>query len=136
VNRIAYSLLLLTVACSRTLYFSTGAQTSSTPDVAYICVQEQLKTLSYERLRHDDDERRVVGRKEDPKVHISSLTFRKALDILDVSVHPDASGTAAVAIKAQTLHLYDQQRGLTEEEVSASPQVKADAAHLAQACVQ
>ena len=135
-NRLASVVLLLLAACSHPYFFTTGAKTVSTPDIAFTCVQAQLDSLGYARLRHDDMERWFVGRKEDPKVHMSSTTFRKAFNILDVRVHPDASGQAAIEIKAQSIHQYNLQRGLTEEEVAASAEVKADAGHLAQACTQ
>ena len=135
-KRLVLPLIILLAACSHPFFFTTGAKSLSTPDIAYRCAQVQLDTLGYARVRHDDMERRIIGRKEDPKVHISSTTFRKAFNTLEVDIHPDASGQSAIEIKAQTFHQYSLQRGNTEEEVSASPEVKADAATLAQACTQ
>jgi len=136
VNRIACLVLLGTVACSSTLYWVTGAQSAAAPDDAYGCVQTQLKQLGYERVRHDIVERWIVARKLDPSVRISSGTFRRAFDVLDVRVRPDASGSTAIEVKAQTFHQYELQRGQTDEEQAASRKVKEDAATLAQACTQ
>lgn len=135
-NRIAWLPLLGTVACSSTLYWVTGAQSTAIPDVAYACVQAQLKELGYERVRHDTMERWIVARKLDPSVRISSGTFRRAFDVLDARVRPDASGSTGIEIKAQTFHQYELQRGQTDEEQAASRRVKEDAATLAQACSQ
>lgn len=135
-NRTFAALLLLLAACSHPYFYTTGAKTLSTPDVAFTCVIAQLDSLGYGRLRHDEIDRWFVGRKEDPTVRESSTTFRKAFNILDVKVHPDASGESAIEIKAQSVRQYNLQRGLTEEEVAASPEVKADAGRLSQACAQ
>ena len=137
-NRSAAVLLSLLAAagCSRTLYSVSAAQSSATPDVAFECVQVKLKELGYERVRYDATERWYVSRKLDPSVRISSGTFRRAFNVLDVKVHPDASGATALEIKAQTIHQYELQRGQTDEEVEASVQVRADARTLAQACTQ
>jgi hypothetical protein len=138
VNRIAAVLLLVLTAtgCSRTLYSLSTAQSTATPDVAFECVQNKLKELGYERTRYDAVERWYVARKLDPSISVSSGTFRRAFHVLEVKVHPDASGTTALEIKAQTIHQYELQRGQTDEEQEASVQVRSDAQALARSCTQ
>jgi hypothetical protein len=137
VKRLAGILLLLGVpACGGTLYTLSRAQSTATPDVAFECVQAKVKDLGYERTRYDATERWYVARRIDPSVHISSGTFRRAFDVLDIRVHPDASGATALEIQAHTFHEYELQRGPTDEEQSASTQVRADAKTLARDCAQ
>lgn len=137
-NRIAAVLLvgLIAAGCSRTLYSLSAAQSTATPDVAFECVQSKLKELGYERTRYDAVERWYVARKLDPSVRVSSGTFRRAFNVLDVKVHPDASGSTALEIKAQTIHQYELQRGQTDEEQEASVLVRSDAQALARSCSQ
>jgi hypothetical protein len=129
-------LLPILTGCAHTLYTVSNTQSTATPDVALECVQAKTKELGYERVRYDATERWYVVRRLDYSVHISSGTFRRAFDLLDIRIHPDASGTTALEIKAQTFHQYELQRGQTDEEQSASTRVKADAATVAQACSQ
>jgi hypothetical protein len=136
VNRLVCLGLLAVAGCSRTLYSTTGAQSTAAPDVALTCVQEKLKELGYDRVRLDTETRWVVYRKYDYSVKISSGTFRRAFELIDVRVHPEATGTTGLEIQAHTFHQYELQRGQTDEEQSASNNVKADAATLAQACTQ
>ena len=135
-NRLVCLVLLAAVGCSRTLYTTTAAQSTAAPDDALTCVHEKLKALGYDRVRHDTEARWVVYRKFDYSVKVSSGTFRRAFELLDVRVHPEATGTTGLEIQAHTFHQYELQRGQTDEEQSASNNVKADAAALAQACAQ
>lgn len=135
-NRFAAVVLLVLTGCSRTLYSVNSAQSTATPDVAMECTQAKLKELGYDRVRYDSIERWYVARRYDYSVKISSGTFRRAFDLIDVKVRPDASGSTSLEIKAQTFHQYELSRGQTDEEQSASVRVKADAAALAEACAQ
>jgi len=118
------------------MYTVSSVQSTATPDVVLECVQGKLKDLGYERLRHDATERWYVARRFDYSVHVSSTTFRRAYDLMDIKVHPDAGGSTSMEIKAQTFHQYELPRGQTDQEQSASARVRADAATLAEACTQ
>ena len=135
-NRFSAVVLLLLAGCARTMYTVSSVQSTATPDVALECVQAKLKDLGYERVRYDATERWYVARRFDYSVRVSSATFRRAYDLMDIKVHPDASGSTSLEIKVQTFHQYELPRGQTDEERSASVHVKADAETLAQACAQ
>lgn len=135
-NRFAVGTLLILMGCSRTLYSVSSAQSTATPDVALECVQTKLKELEYERVRYDVATRWYVARRYDYSVRVSSGTYRRAIDQVDVKVRPDATGSTSLEITAQTYHQYELSRGQTDEEQPASARVKADAAALAQACTQ
>jgi hypothetical protein len=136
VNRLVCLVLLAAAGCSRTLYTTTAAQSTAAPDVALTCVQEKLKELGYDRVRYDAETRWVQYRRYDYSVKISSGTFRRAIDLLDIRVNPEATGNTALQIEAHSYHQYELQRGQTDEERPASNKVKADVATLAQACGQ
>jgi hypothetical protein len=136
VNRLVCLVLLAAAGCSRTLYTTTATRSTAAPDDALTCVEEKLKELGYERVRHDTETRWVVYRRYDYSVKVSSGTFRRAFDLLDVKVHPEATGTTALEIEAHSFHQYELQRGQTDEELAASNKVKADAAELTQTCTE
>ena len=128
--------LLATAGCSGRLYTVAVTPSTATPDLAYACVQEKLKELDYGRVRYDATERWIVSRRFDYSVKVSSGSFRRAFDLLDVRLHPDSTGATELEIQAHTYHQYELSRGQTDEEVSASNRVKADAAAVAEACAR
>lgn len=128
-------LLLLTMSgCAGRLYSRSTGSSTATPDATYACVETKLKELGYQRKQYDASARWYVGQRDDPKARVADIRFRSRVDRLDVKVRPDASGNAALEIKAQTFDRYDNQRGLDEIEQSASNQVKLDARSLIEAC--
>jgi hypothetical protein len=126
----------LTVACAGTLYSTFQGAGPSAPDAVYDCVRDHLTRVGYERSQYDPTRRWYVARKADPTIHVSSGTFRRALNVLDTTVEPDSSGNSSIKVTARTIYQYDLERGLTDVEESASATVKADAAALIQACTQ
>jgi hypothetical protein len=121
-------------ACSGTLYSLGRGVSTSAPDDAFTCVQDQLTKLGYKRRNYDSAERWYVGQKTDPTAHLSDVRFRQRVNRLDTKVRPDASGNSAIEIKAQSFDQFDDQQGLSEHEASASNQVKADAQTVFGAC--
>jgi len=120
--------------CAGTLFSVAKATSTSSPDDAFICVQDQLTKLGYKRKNYDSLERWYVGQKADPTARLSDVRFRQRVNRLDTRVRPDASGNSAIEIKALTLDQFDNQQGLTETEIPASNQVKLDAQALISAC--
>lgn len=134
-RRPALLLSLLTLAgCAGTLYSSSKATVTGTPDDTFTCVQEQLKQLGYQRRNYDTQERWYVGQKVDPAARVADVRFRQRFERLDTRVRPDASGGTSIEIKAQTIDQYGDQQGLTETERTASTQVKLDARTVVEAC--
>jgi hypothetical protein len=127
---------MILMGCSRTLYSVSSAQTTATPDAALECAQVKLKELGYDRVRYDATEHWYVARRYDYSVRVSSGTYRRAFDQVDIKVRPDASGSTSLEITAQTYHQYELSRGQTDEEQPASAKVKADAAAIAGTCTQ
>jgi hypothetical protein len=136
VNRSSVSLLLLlaAAACSRTLYVAYQASSTSGPDDAYSCIQNKLRDLGYERIRYDLVDRRYVARRLDPKIQVSSGTFRFAFHTIETQVHADASGNSRLEITAHTYYEFELQRGRTDEEQSAADGARNDAVMLARSC--
>jgi hypothetical protein len=130
------TLLLATVTlsgCAGTLYSVGKANSTSDPDQAFACVQEQLKALKYQRKSYDSDARWYLAQKVDPTGRNVDVHFRQRVNRLDTKVHPDPTGTV-IEIKAQTLDQSDNQQGLAETEIPASAQVKEDAQTVMAAC--
>jgi hypothetical protein len=120
--------------CAGTLYSSGKATSTSAPDDAFTCIQDQLGKLGYKRKSYDSGERWYVGQKADPTARLADVRFRQRVNRLDTRVRPDASGNSAIEIKAQTFDQFDNQQGLSETEIPASALVKQDAQALIGAC--
>lgn len=134
-RRAALILLLAALpGCAGTLYSLGKATSTSAPDDAFTCVQEQVTKLGYSRKSYNTLERTFVGQKADPAARLADIRFRQRVNRLDTRVRPDASGNSTIEIKAQTFDQFDNQQGLAETEIQASNQVKGDAETLIGAC--
>jgi hypothetical protein len=131
-----FMVVVLLLACGGHIQPSNATMTTRAPDDAYACVVEQLGKMEYHRLQYDTGEHWYIAQKVDPTGHISDVRFRQRLNRIEVRIHPDASGNTSLELKPQTFDQYSSQRGVVDELVKTSDQVKADAARLAQACSQ
>jgi hypothetical protein len=124
-------------ACAGTLYAGLNGTSTATPDLTYQCVQDQLATRGYtHRLHYDISSRWIQSQRTDSSARVSDVRFRRRNERLDFQIHPNASGTSTIEVKAQTIDIIDNQQGVSEVEQSASDAVKRDAAAILQACNQ
>ncbi len=124
----------LALGCAGTLVSTSHATTGGAPDDVYQCVQTQLKAMGYSRTHYDPSDRWYVAQKEDSTVRVASATFRKAMNVLDTRVRPDASGNTALEITVSSFEEYSNARGIDQQQRSATATARSDAARLQQAC--
>ncbi len=136
-RRASFLLLLAMLSgCASTFYSATKGASTKSPDDTFTCFQDQLGKLGYKRKNYDSGERWFVGQKTDPTARLADVRFRQRVDRLDIRVRPDANGNSSVEMKAQSFNQFDNQQGLSEDEISASTQVKQDAQTVMAACGQ
>ena len=129
------SIALVLAACGGGTLYSTGAASSSLArDDAYTCAQQQLKSLGYKQIVHDDDARRVVGQKNDSTYRESNVKFRRHYDQIELQAATGTTLGSALTIKASTFDEYQTERGLTTVEAHATSTVRTDAATLLDRC--
>jgi hypothetical protein len=125
---------LLLAACGQSLADQTSIRTSATPDQTFECVRKQLDALGYKRTSYDTDARRINGTKIDEKTRRSDTQFRRMLDKLEVEVSPQADGQTSLQVAGRTFADYTTQRGPTEVEEKASPEVRSASQKLVERC--
>jgi hypothetical protein len=129
------STALVLAACGGGTLYSTGAAPSSLArDDAYTCAQQQLKSLGYKQLVHDDDARRVVAQKNDSTYRESNVKFRRHYDQIELQASTGTTLGSDLTVKASTFDEYQTERGITTVEASATSKVKTDAATLLDRC--
>lgn len=136
-RRVSLLLLLAGLSgCASTFYSASKGASTKSPDDTFTCVQDQLGKLGYKRKNYDSAERWYVGQRTDPTARLADVRFRQRVDRLDTRVRPEANGNSSVEIKAQSFNQFDNQQGLSEDEISASTRVKQDAQAVMAACGQ
>jgi hypothetical protein len=133
--RLTFPLAALALAgCAGTFYSTLNGSATTAPDDAYVCLENQLKTMGYQRAHYDPSQHWYQGQKVDPTARVSSIQFRRRIDRIDVRVKPETNGSSHVDITAHTFDEYSSQQGVIQTERSASTQVKLDAQTVMEAC--
>jgi len=114
--------------------YSASTLSSTTPQDAYVCAGEQLKTLGYRVMAHDDETHRVVAERDNPEIRDPSGLFKRGFDRFEITTVPDASGKTALAIKAQSYKESLTARGNNQDEIQATAKAKADSKTVMAAC--
>ena len=126
--------LLLLPACGQHYAEPASVQTSAAPDAAFDCVKRQLPTLDYKQRSIDVAEHRITAQKYDLEARRSDVQFRRLINRMEIDVGANAGGQTSIDVNGRTFAEYATQRGPTEVEEKASPQVKEDAQKLLKAC--
>ncbi|MGH7419383.1 MAG: hypothetical protein ACREKB_16545 [Candidatus Rokuibacteriota bacterium] len=111
----------------------TAAPAAPVPDV-FRCARSQLEALGYRQSSIDVDEHRVTARRIDQSVQRPDVTFRRAIDQIEIEVTSSASGEASLTIQAKTLAEHVTRAGFVLELEPASDGVKAAAQSVLQVC--
>lgn len=127
--------LTLTGACAGTLYSRFAGPVTAPADEAYGCVQEQLKTMGYQRTQFNAGTRWYVAQKSE-QLQSSSGLYRKTVHVLDTQVKSDDAGHSTLEITAHTYDEYANAKGVDREERKAAERVMLDARALGQACAK
>jgi hypothetical protein len=127
---------LLLSACGGGQAYAAPAsiKTAVAPEDAFNCVKRQMTDLGYKQSSVDSDERRVNGTKIDLKTRRPDTQFRRMVDKLEVEVSPQADGQTSIDVRGRTFAEYTTQRGPTEVEEKASPEVKAASQQMLERC--
>ena len=126
--------LLLLPACGQHYAEPASVQTSAGPDAAFDCVKRQLPTLDYKQRSIDVAEHRITAQKYDLEARRSDVQFRRLIHRMEIEVGANAGGQTSIDVISHTIADYTTQRGPTEVEEKASPEVKEDAQKLLKAC--
>jgi len=126
--------LLLLPACGQHYAEPVSVQTSAAPAAAFDCVRHQLPLLDYKQSSLDMAEFRVTGNKYDLEARRPDVQFRRVINRMEIDVGANAGGQTSIDVKSRTFAEYTTQRGPTEVEEKASPQVQEDAQKLLKAC--
>ena len=126
--------LLLLPACGQHHAEPASVQTSAAPDAAFDCVKRQLPNLGYKQSSLDVAEHRITAQKYDTEARRPDVQFRRLIHRLEIEVGANAGGQTSIDVKSHTFADYTTQRGPTEVEEKASPEVKEDAQKLLKAC--
>ena len=126
--------LLLLPACGQHYAAPASGQTSSAPDAAFECIRRQLPILEYKQSSLDAAEHRITAQKYDLEARRSDVQFRRLINRMEVEVGANAGGQTSIDVTTHTFAEYTTQRGPTEVEEKASPEVKEDAQKLLKAC--
>jgi hypothetical protein len=132
--RLLFAAALLLTGCAQRYATALSARTAASPEQTFECVKLQLDSLGYKRTSIDVDEHRVSGAKIDMTARRSDTQFRRVLHKIDVEVAPEADGQTGVVVTARTFAEYTTQRGPTEVEEKASPEVTSAAHQLLERC--
>jgi len=129
------SIALVVAACGGGTLYSTGAASSGLArDDAYTCAQQQLKSMGYKQIVHDDEARRVMGQKNDSTYRESNVKFRRHYDQIELQAATGTTLGSDLTVRASTFDEYSTERGITTVETHASSTVKTDAATLMDRC--
>jgi hypothetical protein len=129
----AILVLLLATGCASTLYSHYAGPVTTPPAEVYACVQEQMKTLGYNRKQYNEQERWFLGTKVSKEPNSSGL-YRETVNTLDTRVKVNKSGAASLDIVARTYDIITTARGDDQQERKASERVQNDARTLGLAC--
>lgn len=133
-SRLLTAALLILAGCSGSLYTSLAGTTTATPTDAYSCVEGQLKTLEYKRTQYNAKEQWIIAERPNPEEAARGPNVRKTVDVLEVYVKPDPSGSTGLVVQARTFDEFANSRGVDRQERKSTNRVLADARKLGQAC--
>jgi hypothetical protein len=125
---------LLLSACAQRYAAPANTRTSAGPEETFDCVKRQLSELGYKQTAIDVDQHRISVTKIDLSARRADTQFRRMLDKLEVEVAAEADGQTSIVVQGRTFAEYTTQRGPTEVEETASPDVKAATQQLLERC--
>ena len=115
------------------MYSATGLSTTA-PQDAYACANDQFKQLGYRIRAHDEADYRIMAERENADIKDPTGLFRRGFDRLELTAAPDASGKTSIAIKAQSFKESLTARGNNLDEIDASERARADTKAILEAC--
>jgi hypothetical protein len=123
------------LACGgRSLMYSAGGLSTTAPQDAYACANDQFKKLGYRVRAHDDTDYRILAERENADIREPSGLFRRGFDRIELTAAPDASGQTSIAIKAQSFKESLTARGNNLDEIEATERARADTKAILEAC--
>ena len=132
--RLIVGCILLLCACAQRFAAPASIRTAAAPQDSFECVKRQLTSLGYKQTSIDTDQHRITGTKIDAKTRRSDTQFRRMLDRLQVEVAAQADGQTSIDVQGRTFAEYTTQRGPTEVEEKASPEVQTATRQLLEQC--
>jgi PBP1b-binding outer membrane lipoprotein LpoB len=134
-SRSLLGILLLLPGCAQQPYAaSSSARTQVAPEQALECVKRELPKLGYKQNSLDVAEHRINATKYDTEARRADVQFRRLVNRLEVEIGPEAGGQTSIDVRGRTFAEYTTQRGPTEVEEKASPEVNDAAQKLLSAC--
>jgi len=106
------------------LPIALSASPASSPPQAIACARAKVDTLGYQLTSFDETDFRLTARKNDYNAHRADPKFRRNVDRLEVEAAPGADGNTKLSVIGRTYAEYSTERGPTEVEESASPDVR------------
>jgi hypothetical protein len=120
--------------CAKAYSTPVSTRTSAAPEETFACVRKQRGQLGYKQTSLDTDEYRVTATKIDYESRRADVQFRRMLNKLDVDVAAEADGQTGINALGRTFAEYTTHRGPTEEQETASEEVKTDTQTLLERC--
>lgn len=134
-------ILLVVITACATVWPKQSVTTTSAPLDALTCAASAGKQMGYKLNYLDSTRLQLTLRKEDKAPLSAEADARRNVDQIELSINGASSGGAAsgsagvhVTIRAETIFQEETKRGLTDDDVAASPTVKADADTLIARC--
>ena len=124
----------LLAACGHALYTTLSNTSTANADQIVGCARQQLFSQGFRQTLHDDKNRRFAAERVVPDAKVSSILFRKRVDLLEVNVTPDPAGNSSLEIRSHTFDEYSNAGGVTRDELKASASARAVADSLMQKC--
>jgi len=115
------------------MYSATGLSTTA-PQDAYACANDQFKQLGYRIRARDEADHRIMAERENTEIKDPTGLFRRGFDRIELSAAPDASGKTSIAIKAQSFKESLTARGNNLDEIEATERARADSKTILEAC--
>jgi hypothetical protein len=129
---VVWSLAL--TACGSSLYANLKGTSPSDPDKMFNCVRNELAAKGFEQRQVDIKDRWIVTQQVDSGGRVSSGLYRRTLNRIEATVHPDQPTSSKVEMKIQTFNEFMTARGFNQEEQSASPESQATAKAVLDKC--
>ena len=121
-------------ACGSSLYANLKGSSPSDPDKMYNCLRTELAAKDFQQKQADVKDRWVVTQQVDSGGRVSSGLYRRTLNRIEATVHPDQATSSKVEMKVQTYNEFMTARGFNQEEQAASPEAQATAKAVLDKC--
>src|SRR4030095_947170 len=125
---------VLLTACGSSLYANLKGASPSDPDKMYNCLRTELAAKDFQQKQADVKDRWIVTQQVDSGGRGSSGLYRRTLNQVEATVHPDQGSSSKVEMKIQTFNEFMTARGFNQEEQTASPEARATAKAVLDKC--